>query len=127
MTTRLRLLAATVPTLVAVLMVVGAECTSATHAALHHLGLVHADPGCASGTALGPSFLQLAGLALLISFGVLANSVAVQEAAGAYLRQLFGATEPLVLPDPVPVTTGYIRPDCWQGPDSVGSRDPPLS
>lgn len=126
MTMRLRLLIATVPVLVAALTV-GGECTSATNAALYHLGLVHSDPGCASGAALGPSTFQIAGLTLLVLVGILANSVAVREAACAYFQRLFGTVTPLRLVEPLPVTTDYSRHNCWRVVSSAGSRDPPTA
>lgn len=127
MTLRLRILAAAVPSLAAALLVLGSRCSDAAHPLFLYAGLVHADEGCASGMALGPSTLQLIGLAALILIGAAANSAAVHDAVGALIDRLSPSVTGVLLPPPVPIAAVYSERITWGEERGSGSRDPPVS
>ncbi len=123
-TVRLRVLSAAVPALAAALLVLGSRCTDAAHSFLLYAGVIHADAGCASGMALGPSAMQIGGLGLIVAASAIGNSVAVREAIASLFGRLM-TVRPFARPVPVPVLSGYSRRRTWGVDCGVGSRDPP--
>lgn len=125
MTARLRLLIAAAPLLTATALAFGSRCTDAAHSLFLYMGVVHADAGCASGTALGPSMVQAAGLTAIVLITVLGSSAAVREAVDALVERLAHHVDPVLMPQPAPVTADYSRRLTWGSRTGAGSRDPP--
>lgn len=127
MTARLRLLIAAAPLLAATALALGSRCTDAAHSFFLYMGVVHADAGCASGTALGPSVVHVAGLTIVLLITVLGSSATVREAVNALVERLAHHVDPVLIPQPGPVAADYSRRvtrGAWTG---AGSRDPPTS
>lgn len=125
MTARLRLIIAAAPLLAVTALALGSRCTDAAHSFFLYMGVVHADAGCASGTALGPSMVQVAGLTAILLITALGSSAAVREAVDALVEQLTHHADPVLMPEPAPATVGYSRRLTWGARAGAGSRDPP--
>lgn len=123
--TRSRLAVVAAPVLATSALTLGSRCTDSAHALFRHLGVVHADAGCGSGMALGPSLAQLIGITLLIAAAAAAGSTAVREAIDALLERLTVVRGPVRMPVAVPVTAVVESSPTWGWRTGAGSRDPP--
>lgn len=125
MTARLRLIIAAAPLLAVTALALGSRCTDAAHSLFLYMGVVHADAGCASGTALGPSMVQVAGLTAILLITALGSSAAMREAVDALVERLTHHVDPVLMPQPAPATADYSRRLTWGARTGAGSRDPP--
>lgn len=127
MTVRLRSLLAVAPLLAAGLLALGSRCAETSHSLFFYAGMIHADEGCVSGAALGPSLTQLAGLTVVVFVGALGNSAAVRDAIGRIVDRFGLQVSPAAVPSVRPVSAGYSRRLAWGVRRGSAARDPPTA